>query len=315
MFADVVAVVGAIADGASDVAALNAATVLGAVTEVGATLNVVGDVTGSASLQKVGGMMALAGGVGSLVDGGFNALTDAAPSNVDPFSGSSTNSAVDTLQGATPVGTNPMAAPATQNPTDAISSSVDPSPTATPQSIGLPQNPIQPGFNQIGADSNINPMNGQVNGNNPIGATTTTPSGAPNQVGSPQTIPANQSINEAYGNTTNFAGDNSDPNAIHNPSDWQTPDTPNFLQKALAGYSPQAQAALIQGGMGALGGLSKAYSSQKQLDLEKQQFGLQQLQYQNLNAQPIYSQPGASTSAPNPVIGTGLLQQTNKSNV
>lgn len=54
-------------------AAVSAATVMSAVATIGATMSVVGMVTGSKSLMKIGGVMSLVGGVGGLVAGAASA--------------------------------------------------------------------------------------------------------------------------------------------------------------------------------------------------------------------------------------------------
>lgn len=59
----------------SGFAAASAATILAAVTEIGTALTVVGAVTGSKDLMKVGAVMGLVGGVGGLVNGMAGAAT------------------------------------------------------------------------------------------------------------------------------------------------------------------------------------------------------------------------------------------------
>lgn len=64
-------------------AEVTAAVVLGAVTEVGATLSVVGLATGNKSLMKIGASMALIGGVGGLIAGAGAGAAGAAGAAVE----------------------------------------------------------------------------------------------------------------------------------------------------------------------------------------------------------------------------------------
>ena len=58
-------------------AAASMATVMGAMVEVGTAMTVVGAVTGSKDLMKIGGVMGLVGGIGGMVAGAGGAVSGA----------------------------------------------------------------------------------------------------------------------------------------------------------------------------------------------------------------------------------------------
>ena len=316
MFGDVIAVVGAaIADSAvgTTVAALaagtaeslTAATVLSAVTEVGIGLSVTGMVTGNQNLTKIGGVMAMAGGVGGLVNGAIGSAADVAA-----------NSDVGALQGASTATPEAVAAPA-----NAISSAVDAAPVQPPGiEASIQGGPVA---GQIGSAPGIDPVTGQSAGITPVGSASATPNPI---IGADGSV-APQSMSYTADQTAALNPDVNLP-----PTTPVAPHTGGLLSTISKGFDNLSQAqqlAVTQGAMGALGGLGNAYTSSKQLALQKEQLALQQLQYTNLNAQPTFTRSAnnplvaappamavntAQPAAPAPVVGTGLLQQPNKSN-
>jgi hypothetical protein len=78
--APVIAAAGALAGGATIGAALATvgagSALLGGIMVAGSALTTIGMVTGNAKLTKVGGLLSLAGGVGALASGAFNAVSD-----------------------------------------------------------------------------------------------------------------------------------------------------------------------------------------------------------------------------------------------
>jgi len=77
---------------------IDAAVVLGAITEIGVATSLVGMVTGNADLMKIGGVMGLVGGVGGLINGATGAVTSAADAAAAPgvdFGGLPTQAGMD----------------------------------------------------------------------------------------------------------------------------------------------------------------------------------------------------------------------------
>lgn len=101
------AAIGALIAGAEVTAPL----VLGSIAEVGTAMTVVGAITGSKDLMKVGGVMGLVGGVGGFVAGGMGAGADAAAAG---------------------------GADASAGGSDVLSSGIDSSPSAASSTIGDP---------------------------------------------------------------------------------------------------------------------------------------------------------------------------------
>lgn len=205
--------------------AMTVATIATAVAETGIALEVVGHITGSQTLEKVGGVMALAGGITGLADSAFSAVslgstaTDAstaldATGNIDGTAllpdASSTGADVGT-QAAGQVGgdtsgltgSSAANAPAGLNDTTGLTN-----PDGTPVNAGG-QAPNQITGNPTGAPSPLSSPT-QGNGLNATGssvtpdASSTTPTGAPSPT-SPASTSAGQSTSGA-GQTTSGAG-------------------------------------------------------------------------------------------------------------
>ena len=93
----------------------SAALVLGAITEVGVTMNVVGAVTGDKGLMKLGGVMGIIGGVGGLVNGAMGAAAEGASY------GGASMAEQEAINAAGPIGTEAATGAAT-GAADAIAS-------------------------------------------------------------------------------------------------------------------------------------------------------------------------------------------------
>lgn len=102
-------------------AAVTAATVLTAVAEVGAAMSIVGAVTGNKDLIKIGGTMALVGGVGSMAAGAMSgAAADAAATTVLDEAASQVGA--DALTASLDQGANAMATGVTDSATAQVGS-------------------------------------------------------------------------------------------------------------------------------------------------------------------------------------------------
>jgi hypothetical protein len=90
---------------------VTAVMVLAAVAEVGTAMTIVGAVTGNKELTKIGGTMALVGGIGGMAAGAMGAATDAAATTVLDEAASKAGS--DALTASLDQGANAMATGAT----------------------------------------------------------------------------------------------------------------------------------------------------------------------------------------------------------
>jgi len=238
------------------------ASVAAAVGELGMTLSVVGAVTGSKDLMKVGGYMSLAGGVTSFaagaLSGGSGLAVDAAGEGLGGAGGAlgqagdyGMNAAAESgMADVTPLAEN-TANTVINGTSDAIPASTDASAVSNSTAGDAASN--------AGADS----ASGAANQNAPTmkyGDNSVTP-GAPSigqfgQAG-PVSPPADTSSNGIV--------------------DWykKQPDA--------------VKAAIMKGGLSAVGGLFQGWTEEQKMALDRNKFALQQQQLSNGSAQPTIS--------------------------
>lgn len=193
--------------------AVTATLVLAAVAEVGMALTVVGAITGSKDLMKIGGVLGLVGGVGGMIAGGMsgaaagagaaegaagsaaegvadtalngsdlmsNAFTESGATGAGGFGGTaaSTTGAMPELAASMPNPTDMRLAAGTQStPGGLVSDAMGPTPAATVNDVSTPAGPQAPQGPQAPsspADLNANPLDGRLQA-----GTATTPGNAP----------------------------------------------------------------------------------------------------------------------------------------
>lgn len=232
------------------------ASVAAAVGELGMTLSVVGAVTGSKDLMKVGGYMSLAGGVTSLAAGalsgssglamdaageglggtggalgqagdyGMGAAAETGMSDVTPLAENTANTVINTAKDAIPVSTD----------ASAVSNS-----TAGDSTFG--------GNAASGADQSAPTMKYGDNSMDP---------GAPSLGGIGQS------------------------GSVAPPTDTSSSGIVDWYKK-----QPDAvKAAIVRGGMSAVGGLFQGWTEEQKQALDRSKFALQQQQLANGSAQP-----------------------------
>lgn len=283
-----------------------AAEVFTAVAELGTAMSVVGVVTGNSTLTKVGAVMGVAGGVGSLASGAFTAAGSVAASDVAPTVASDvaptvSNDILDTAsaQGGTAYGTgagvNGAAADTGALATSAQSgaNSFDQlNPTTpdiggapNPNTIGMPNTPSIMPSDAVGAPSNgilgaqPTPPAGVVASVDPTVAT-----GLPNAPGGASGT--GSSFNDATGLATDANGNVTSIGSNVNQVNAATPGT-SWYQPLLdfANQNKAVTTGAMQIAGGALSGLGSAYTANRNYELNQQALVLKQQQQANQSAQ------------------------------
>lgn len=271
------------------VTAAGVASVAGAVAEAGAALAVTGAVTGSKTLQNIGGTMAVAGGVTDLGAMAVNAF-DAAPAVADATQGAAGTATTTTDTAASSGGAMPVndsftgAAPASQGiigqtMVDPTALTADPASTLstmpTAQVPGV--TPAVPGAPPVAT--------GGVPFDNPA-----LPTGS-------GTLPASMS-------STDVANYN---NALQ--EGLKSGDMTTWFKSLDPSTKAIVTAGLVQTGGAALGGLSSAFTAQEQLQLAQlknsQDFQKYATAMGNLNSAPTQSFTG--TPVGQPALNQNLL--------
>ena len=252
------------------------ASVATAVAELGMTLSVVGAVTGSKDLTKIGGYLGLAGGVTSLAAGAFDAVAGAA---ADGAAGEGLDLAGQQIADATYTGVN----------TDPIFSDVADSASSGLNGVtGLADsssNAAQSGLGDASLDSIGNGPSiaapGQNAGTNAGSVSDTTATNGP-------AAPAGANSPDAptmkYGDNSITPGSPSMPQTgtVQPPADT----SPGGIKQWWNQQPDSTKNALLQGGLKAVGGLFQGWSDDQKLALERERFNLQM---NNGSSQPSIS--------------------------
>lgn len=236
------------------------ASVAAAVGELGVALSVVGAVTGSKDLVKIGGFLGLAGGVTSLAAGAFGAAEGAA---AEGLAGDGLGGAGGTLGQAGDYGMGT----ASSSGMDGVTSLAKDTGSSLTDGV---TNATTPAFDDTHFDA-IGSGPSVPDASDPSGPASPTSQG---DIGAPSTqTPYSDARNSggggvAYGNSA--------------PSGSTFEDISNWCNK-----QPEAvKAAVIRGGASAVGGMFQGWSEEQKLALERNKFALQQRQLANGSAQP-----------------------------
>ena len=254
----------AVAAGSATVGAI--ATV---VSTVGMGLSVVGKVTGSKTLMKIGGVMGLVGGVTSLATSAFGAANAAGSAGaIEGAAGALGDTAFDSFaatQGAAEAGTSLAefgGSAASWEPIgEALTGGLDTAMGA--QAAAEASTPLtefggtEPSF--------TSPNNGLLNATQQQVSSVPDMSPADSYKGSAQQATDNQFLKSDYG---------------YGPA----PNTPAERQSWWNKQPERVKAAIIQGGLGAVGGLFDGWTSEQKLALEREKMNLMT---SNANAQPV----------------------------
>jgi hypothetical protein len=236
------------------------ASIATAVAELGMTLSVVGAVTGSKDLMKVGGYLGLAGGVTSLAAGAFSAAEGAA---AEGLAGEGLGGAGGAMGQAGDYG---MQA-ASQSGMDGVASlAADDTASVLSDVAGSANAPAA--FNDTRFDSlGSGPdMPGASAPSSPASPSNASDIGAPSTQ-TPYSDARNSGAGSGYGNS---------------PGGSTFADIANWYNK-----QPDAvKAAIIKGGASAVGGLFQGWTEEQKLALERNKFALKQQEATNLSAQP-----------------------------
>lgn len=254
---------------------MEVAAVLTAIMEVGVALQVVGAVTGNKTLSKVGGVMSLVGGIGSLANAAFSGVGAAAAE------GASIGVADGAAAGAD--------AAVTAGTDAAAGGMVD---AAAGAAAGMPAG--QSAAEMLGGLTNSQGAGMMTAGTE---AATTAASTAVAPATAAAGMPAGQSaadmMGSAISDATPAAAATFDAGAIGSVA--APADTSSFgIQKWFDGLDKATQGKVVSGAMqiggSAVGGLFNGWSEEQKLALERQRQSLQQKAYDtsvsNANAQP-----------------------------
>lgn len=251
-------------------AAVTAATVLTAVAEVGTAMSIVGAVTGSKDLMKIGGTMAMVGGLGGLAEGALSgAAADAASTTV--LDEAASQAGADALTASLDQGANAMATGVTDAAT------------------------AQAGANQLSGQLDQQ----AINQAQPIGQSTI--ANNPSALGQPTQQVANPLTDNSAVQTAADSGvSNPMSNGVVTPNDqfnvsadlrnWGG--TPKISSENFFGkFGTWAAETMSKPGNigGALSGAAKAYEADRNYQLGKDKLGLIQQQMNWGNSVPTYN--------------------------
>lgn len=255
------------------------ASVAAAVGELGLTLSVVGAVTGSKDLMKVGGYLGLAGGITSLASGAMSAASGAAAEGAADTVGSDWASglASDAAQGATTGAVSNAMDGVTKlaNTADNVgsdwSAGISEAPGSTPSTS----------FNDLRSSMDQSSLSGAPSTS---AGSPATPDASVSPTGSDATTgqqPYSDARNATDGTVSSYGNGAPSGNSFSDIKDW-------YDKQPAA-----VKAAIIRGGASAVGGLFQGWTEEQKLALEQNKFALQQQQYNtaisNANAQPTIS--------------------------
>ena len=255
---------------------VTATMVLAAVAQIGTAMTIVGAVTGSKDLMKLGGTMALVGGIGGMAAGAMSgAAADAAATTVLDEAASQAGS--DALAASLDQGANAMATGVTDSATaqvgsDALAQQLD------QQAMG------QVGSTATAAGNTGIPTGGQMAMDNSAVATAAD-AGIVN--------PMSNGVSNPYDNSTAAAW--SDPSAgkdtlasvgANGYPGSQKVNSDNWLASMFKNAKPDT---LLNLGGNVLGGVAKGYEADRNYQLGKDRLGLIQQQMAYGNSAPRYN--------------------------
>jgi hypothetical protein len=291
------AVVAAFAEGAT------LAIIATAVSEVGVALSVVGAVTGSKELMKIGGVLGIAGGIGSLAALGSEALTGAAVGTAANESAAETaRLAAGEATAASAVGDAPGILGS------AMTSAVDVPKNIDFSSISAPDAGAMPSASAA-APQDFSGL--------PSSATSPITTGAP-AVQPVAPAPAADATTVATPADTTYTGNGSvgtqgtDGATMHSDLGYGSTTLPNgSSQSALKqwwdGLKPEERTMAMKTGASAASGLFQGWTDEQKMAFEKNKFAFSQQQYntQMTNANSVPKLNFASpTPQPNGIINS-----------
>ena len=253
-------------------AAVTAATVLTAVAQVGTAMSIVGAVTGNKDLTKIGGTMALVGGVGSMAAGAMSgAAADAAATTV-----------LD--EAASQVGADALTASLDQG-ANAMATGVTDSATAQVGSDALAQQLDQQAMGQVASNTASAPVAANQMPMDNSAVATAADAGIVN--------PMSNGVSNPYDNSTAAAW--SDPSAGKDTlasvgakgyPGSQKVNSDNLVASMFKNAKPDT---LLNLGGNVLGGVAKGYEADRNYQLGKDKLGLIQQQMAWGNSTPKYN--------------------------
>lgn len=250
-----------------------ASVVLAAVTEVGLAMTVVGAVTGSKDLMKIGGVMSLVGGIGGMVAGAAGAGVGAAATTTESLG------AADAAAGLIPEFGSEAAYTAALGDTSALS-------IVAPEAAlsGTPSMGFAPGASSAAAPiAPTAPITPTAPGTMPVGNTPSVTDVATQQGNLGANAPVTPADYEVGGR---LGPDDIDVGGGYNPASGRAPQTSDSLFSKFSSFAEKNKT-LVQGGMqlvgGALKGANESAMWDKRIGLEQQR--LSQTGYGNTAGQ------------------------------
>lgn len=258
------------------------AATIAAVGEIGLTLGVVGAVTGNKTLTKIGGVMGLASGVGSLANSAFGAASSAA-TGVAESTANSADSAASSFSDASYAAQNGIDPPyvGSGTATDAAGSFADQS---LPSTNGINDRDVQlidaNGYSpsdSIGSN-NQSPLDQLKNEgqSNPPSTNGIISSNLGNQ-NTDQSSFSDANYAAKNGIDQNYTSENAANQALNGSSYWDK--LKNYLN------TDKGINSALQLGSGALSGIGKAYETNRNYELNSQLVDLKKQQQANMNDQ------------------------------
>ena len=249
--------------------------VAAAVTEVGVITSLVGMVTKNKTLTEIGGVMALAGGIGGLAAGAATGVADAA---IDTGAAATTQAGEDAAYGA-----------AMNTPTD-LSSQVGSGASNLDGSPVIPNNP--------------SPLDGT-----PAPTTTTTANAPASTPTAPTSNTATPSIPNPSTASTTAPNANTSATTLTPPSDTKDPGWFTKYFGSLTDGQGRALSGAMQLGGSALNGLMSGWTEEQKQALLQQQQNLSQSKYDTQVANAS-GQPKIAYAPVNTPVANGLVNST-----
>ena len=256
---------------------VTATMVLAAVAQVGTAMTIVGAVTGSKDLMKLGGTMALVGGIGGMAAGAMGAATDAAATTV--LDEAASQAGADALSASLDQGANAMATGATDAAT--AQASADQLSSQLSNQAANQAAPITDAAVANNPSAVMQPGQPVANAMDNSAVRTAADAGVSNPAANDVVTPYDKGTSAAWGDpsagkdTLTSIGANSSKNS-----------SANFFTEFFKNTKPDT-ALNLAGNV--LGGISKGYEADRNYQLGKDKLGLIQQQMAWGNSTPKYN--------------------------
>jgi len=253
---------------------VTATMVLAAVAQVGTALTIVGAVTGSKDLMKLGGTMALVGGIGGMAAGAMSGAAAAEATATTVLDEASSQAGADALTASLEQGANAMAT----GVTDAA--------TAQVGSDALAQQLDRQALGQVGAAGQASGASGLSTGGQMAMDNSAVATAADAGVATPMGVDVSTPYSTSGANNPSAWNGDATQRVANDYLGSQKVNSDNWFTSLLKNAKPDT---LLQMGGNVLGGVAKGYEAERNYQLGEKRLGLIQQQQNWGNSTPKYN--------------------------